>query len=307
MTGRAWVWIYFFRTSQQSGHAPAACTYKSSLDVCFVGNAHYMRFTCHVSYHLVNTQEQASGSITDAGNRAAAKGPISSPRATLPGISPAFIQTRSRKVLFPLPECSETLNLPEDCRLSACLPSREGTASSRASGSPSTKARDEAAPAAPLPLGSMRILPGWTAPAGANTELPEVTGRGNEWQGHLSWSSSLALWDVQTYAPPYISTFLSYLGIMECYLEFKSALLVLVSFQILLMFWKITSLIGKGKENFKSIYPRLQKVTFPGYCQQIHNMPNQLPAVTLTDCSVSNTPEQGSPGWHLVPNPSLAP
>lgn len=118
MTGRAWVWIYFFKTSQQSGHAPAACTYKSSLDLCFVGNAHYMRFTCHVSYHLVNTQEQAPGSITDAGNTAAAKGPISSPRATLPGISPAFIQTRSGKVLFPLPECSETLNLPEDCPLS---------------------------------------------------------------------------------------------------------------------------------------------------------------------------------------------
>lgn len=59
---------------------------------------------------------------------------------------------------------------------------------------------------------------------------------GNEWQGHFSWSSSLALWDVQTYPPLYISTFLRYLGILGCYLEFKSALLVLVSFQILQMF-----------------------------------------------------------------------
>lgn len=168
MTGRAWLWIYFFKTSQQSGHAPVACTCKSSIDLHFVGNVYYMCFTCRVSYHLVNTQGQASGSITDAGNTDAAKGPISSPRAMLPGISPAFIQTHTGKVLFTLPERSATFNLPKDCPLSACLPSREGTASSWASGS-LRMIRGQAAPAAPLPLGSMRNLPGWTAPAGANT------------------------------------------------------------------------------------------------------------------------------------------
>lgn len=89
----------FLLSSRNMSDVP--CTCKNSYWLYFVGSVDYICFTCHVSYHLLNTQGSASGLLTVAGNTDTAKGPIFSPGATsASGTVPALSPHRARIIYF---------------------------------------------------------------------------------------------------------------------------------------------------------------------------------------------------------------
>lgn len=79
----------------------ALCTCKNSYWLCFEGSVDYICFTCHVSYHLLNTQGSASGILTVVGSTDTAKGPIFSPGATgVSGTVPALLSPHRACIIY---------------------------------------------------------------------------------------------------------------------------------------------------------------------------------------------------------------
>lgn len=92
------------------------CTCKNSYWLYFVGSVDYVCLTCHVSYHLLNTQGSAPGLLTVSGNTDTITGPIFSPGATsASGTVPALSPQRARIIYFV--KMFREFNLPKDCPL----------------------------------------------------------------------------------------------------------------------------------------------------------------------------------------------
>lgn len=106
--------LFFLLSRRNMSDVP--CTCKNSYWLYFVGSVDYVCLTCHVSYHLLNTQGSAPGLLTVSGNTDTITGPIFSPGATsASGTVPALSPQRARIIYFV--KTFREFNLPKDCPL----------------------------------------------------------------------------------------------------------------------------------------------------------------------------------------------
>lgn len=218
--------------------------------------------------------------------------------------SPAFTWAHKGQVLFTLPKCSETFNLSKDCAFAFL----QGRGQKLIIIKKEQETRQLLFPCALWGTCPVEVIP----PEANTMSPPRCQNRG--WTGHTS--PGLDPWTDYYRMPKctfslYIATS-CYLRILECYLGFKSADLVLVSFSDFSQHksWKSCHSQGKRAQCLCNLSQTSESNFFPLFSshrggQQTHRMPNYFPTALLTDSSVmhqTRVPSGQKPG----PNPSSA-
>lgn len=226
------------------------CTCKNSYWLYFVGSVDYVCLTCHVSYHLLNTQGSAPGLLTVSGNTDTITGPIFSPGATsASGTVPALSPQRAHIIYFV--KMFREFNLPKDCPL--VCPQGRGMKLShykeRKKASYSSFSSLLCEEHAQLKWFHQRQIP-W-----AFSNYMKGSEQGTTLQGLHPWMGQDIMGCSNT-------LFLFTLSSKKS--RFKLSDWVLISFQILHReVLKITS--PTGKSNFWLTYPNLQRITVSWY------------------------------------------